>query len=74
MPFYTSAFLAGVSGLAGGFVGSPADLINVRMQNDIRLPPEQRRKWDNFDKFFTSWMKFTSEILRLSIIYIKIYE
>lgn len=47
MPFYTSAFLAGISGLFGGFVGSPADLINVRMQNDIRLPPEQRRNYKN---------------------------
>lgn len=44
MPFYMSAFLAGLGGFAGGFVGNPADLVNVRMQNDVKLPPEQRRK------------------------------
>lgn len=41
-----SAFLAGLGGFAGGFVGNPADLVNVRMQNDVKLPPEQRRKYD----------------------------
>lgn len=44
IPFYMSAFLAGLGGFAGGFVGNPADLVNVRMQNDVKLPPEQRRK------------------------------
>lgn len=34
-----------MGGFAGGFVGNPADLVNVRMQNDIKLPPEQRRKY-----------------------------
>lgn len=40
-----SAFLAGIGGFAGGFVGNPADLVNVRMQNDVKLPKEQRRKF-----------------------------
>lgn len=44
MPFYMKAFLAGLGGFAGGFVGNPADLVNVRMQNDMKLPPDQRRK------------------------------
>jgi hypothetical protein len=26
-------------------VGTPADMINVRMQNDIKLSAESRRKW-----------------------------
>ncbi|XP_050667212.1 mitochondrial dicarboxylate carrier [Leptidea sinapis] len=47
IPFYMSAFLAGLGGLAGGFVGTPADLVNVRMQNDVKLPPEQRRNYKN---------------------------
>ncbi|KAL0893041.1 hypothetical protein ABMA27_014695 [Loxostege sticticalis] len=47
MPFYMSAFLAGLGGFAGGFVGNPADLVNVRMQNDVKLPPEQRRNYKN---------------------------
>uniref|UniRef100_A0A8C5HMJ4 Mitochondrial dicarboxylate carrier n=1 Tax=Gouania willdenowi TaxID=441366 RepID=A0A8C5HMJ4_GOUWI len=29
----------------GGFVGTPADMVNVRMQNDMKLPLEQRRNY-----------------------------
>ncbi|XP_053607616.1 mitochondrial dicarboxylate carrier [Plodia interpunctella] len=47
MPFYMKAFLAGLGGFAGGFVGNPADLVNVRMQNDMKLPPDQRRNYKN---------------------------
>ncbi|CAG9133378.1 unnamed protein product [Plutella xylostella] len=47
IPFYLSAFLAGLGGFAGGLVGNPADLVNVRMQNDVKLPPEQRRNYKN---------------------------
>ena len=41
--------LAGFSGAAGGVVGAPADMVNVRMQNDIKLPKdsEQRRNYKN---------------------------
>lgn len=45
VPFYQRTILAGVSGAAGGFVGTPGDLINVRMQNDIKLPMHQRRNY-----------------------------
>ncbi|KAI6186759.1 hypothetical protein M3Y98_00167500 [Aphelenchoides besseyi] len=45
MPFYQKVLLAGFSGACGGIVGSPADLVNVRMQNDMKLPPEQRRNY-----------------------------
>ncbi|KAM8706392.1 hypothetical protein ACLKA7_010640 [Drosophila subpalustris] len=37
--------LAGMSGYVGGLVGAPADLINVRLQNDVKLPPDQRRNY-----------------------------
>ncbi|CAH1645513.1 unnamed protein product [Spodoptera littoralis] len=47
IPFYMSTLIAGVGGFAGGFMGNPADLINVRMQNDVKLPPEQRRNYKN---------------------------
>ncbi|CAH4032685.1 mitochondrial dicarboxylate carrier [Pieris brassicae] len=47
IPFYMSALLAGLGGFAGGFVGNPADLVNVRMQNDVKLPPDQRRNYKN---------------------------
>ncbi|XP_075149788.1 dicarboxylate carrier 1 [Haematobia irritans] len=39
--------LAGLAGTCGGIVGTPADMVNVRMQNDVKLPPEQRRNYKN---------------------------
>lgn len=44
LAFYKRAMLAGFAGACGGFVGTPGDMINVRMQNDIKLPVDQRRK------------------------------
>uniref|UniRef100_A0A023F7Y8 Putative mitochondrial fatty acid anion carrier protein/uncoupling protein n=1 Tax=Triatoma infestans TaxID=30076 RepID=A0A023F7Y8_TRIIF len=43
--FPMRVLLAGVAGAAGGIVGTPADLVNVRMQNDVKLPPDQRRNY-----------------------------
>ena len=34
-----------VGGALGGVAGNPADLVNVRMQNDAKLPPAQRRNY-----------------------------
>lgn len=45
LPFYKKLLLAGFSGAAGGVLGTPGDVINVRMQNDIKLPPELRRNY-----------------------------
>ncbi|XP_058531813.1 mitochondrial dicarboxylate carrier [Ochotona princeps] len=45
LPFHQKVLLGGISGLTGGFVGTPADLVNVRMQNDMKLPPQQRRNY-----------------------------
>ncbi|XP_015595417.1 mitochondrial dicarboxylate carrier [Cephus cinctus] len=45
LPFYKKLLLAGLSGAAGGVVGTPADLINVRMQNDVKLSPNLRRNY-----------------------------
>lgn len=42
--FFTNVGIAAVAGAAGGFVGTPADMVNVRMQNDVKLDPEKRRK------------------------------
>lgn len=42
--FYAKVGIASGAGLVGGVVGTPADMVNVRMQNDIKLPPEKRRK------------------------------
>ncbi|KAI4456344.1 mitochondrial dicarboxylate carrier-related [Holotrichia oblita] len=43
--FLTKIGMASVAGAAGGFVGTPADMVNVRMQNDVKLPVEQRRNY-----------------------------
>lgn len=45
--------MAAAAGAAGGFIGTPADMVNVRMQNDIKLPPEKRRNYKHaFDGLF----------------------
>jgi dicarboxylate transporter 10 len=47
LPFSKKVLLAGLGGAAGGIAGTPADMVNVRMQNDIKLPMEQRRNYKN---------------------------
>lgn len=42
--FASKVLLAGVAGAMGGFIGTPADMVNVRMQNDVKLAPELKRK------------------------------
>ncbi|KAB7503294.1 Mitochondrial dicarboxylate carrier [Armadillidium nasatum] len=42
---YERALIAGIAGACGGFVGTPGDMVNVRMQNDIKLPADQRRNY-----------------------------
>ncbi|KAF2717091.1 mitochondrial carrier [Polychaeton citri CBS 116435] len=39
--------MATVSGFLGGVAGNPADILNVRMQNDAGLPPAERRNYKN---------------------------
>ncbi|XP_032178075.1 mitochondrial dicarboxylate carrier isoform X2 [Mustela erminea] len=45
LPFYKKVLLGAISGCIGGFVGTPADMVNVRMQNDVKLPPSRRRNY-----------------------------
>jgi len=45
IPFLQSLLMAAGAGACGGFVGTPGDMVNVRMQNDVKLPPEQRRNY-----------------------------
>lgn len=44
--FQTRVLIATVAGAAGGLIGTPSDLVNVRMQNDTKLPADSpmRRK------------------------------
>ncbi|GAU88813.1 hypothetical protein RvY_01444-2 [Ramazzottius varieornatus] len=46
-PFSQKLLAASASGAFGGFVGAPADLINVRMQNDVKLPLAERRNYNH---------------------------
>jgi len=46
-------FAGMTAGMIGAFIGSPADLVLVRMQADGRLPPEQRRNYKHaFDGLY----------------------
>uniref|UniRef100_A0A5F8GJY0 Solute carrier family 25 member 10 n=1 Tax=Monodelphis domestica TaxID=13616 RepID=A0A5F8GJY0_MONDO len=45
LPFYKKVLLGSLGGFAGGLVGTPADMVNVRMQNDMKLPLNQRRNF-----------------------------
>ncbi|CAH8869041.1 unnamed protein product [Trichobilharzia szidati] len=47
LPFGESAVIAMVSGFCGGIVGNPADMVNVRMQNDMKVPVNERRNYKN---------------------------
>lgn len=43
--FLTLVAMASASGVLGGLAGNPADVLNVRMQHDASLPPDQRRNY-----------------------------
>ena len=45
LTFFQSIVIAGIGGGLGSIFGSPADLINVRMQNDLKLPVNERRNY-----------------------------
>jgi len=45
VPFTQRLMMAAGAGACGGFVGTPGDMVNVRMQNDIKLPADQRRNY-----------------------------
>jgi len=47
VPFSQRLVMAAVAGACGGFVGTPGDLVNVRMQNDIKLAQEVRRNYNH---------------------------
>merc|ERR1719431_861157 len=45
VPFTQRLLMAAGAGACGGFVGTPGDMVNVRMQNDMKLPADQRRNY-----------------------------
>ncbi|XP_063326764.1 mitochondrial dicarboxylate carrier [Pelmatolapia mariae] len=45
MPFHQKVLLGAFGGFTGGFIGTPTDLVNVRMQNDVKMAAEFRRNY-----------------------------
>ncbi|XP_066996228.2 mitochondrial 2-oxoglutarate/malate carrier protein-like [Anabrus simplex] len=45
--FPLRTFCGMTAGIAGAFVGTPADVVLIRMTSDGRLPPEKRRNYRN---------------------------
>ncbi|XP_014680968.1 PREDICTED: mitochondrial dicarboxylate carrier-like isoform X2 [Priapulus caudatus] len=45
LPFYMKILIAGTAGAMGGFVGTPGDMVNVRMQNDMKIEKALRRNY-----------------------------
>lgn len=45
MSFPKKIICASIAGSIGGAFGNPADLVMVRMQNDAKLPPQDRRNY-----------------------------
>lgn len=58
LPFYQKILLSAGSGAFGGLIGQPADLVNVRMQNDMKLAADQRR---NYKHAFDGLIRITRE-------------
>lgn len=46
-PMYILLPVSMIAGAAGGAVGNPADIVNIRMQNDRSLPIEKQRNYRN---------------------------
>ncbi|KAK1162221.1 mitochondrial dicarboxylate carrier isoform X1 [Acipenser oxyrinchus oxyrinchus] len=56
LPFYQKVLLGAFGGFTGGLVGTPADLVNVRMQNDVKLPVHLRRNYAHaLDGLYRVW-------------------
>lgn len=45
--FVQKLMLATAGGFMGGIIGTPCDMVNVRMQNDIKLAASQRRNYSH---------------------------
>lgn len=87
LPFYQKVLLATVSGAAGGFLGTPGDVINVRMQNDIKLPNDLRRnyrhvidgmstviRYEGYKALFNGTTMATSRAVLMTIGQLSVYD
>eukprot|EP00118_Oscarella_pearsei_P006052 m.27642 g.27642 ORF g.27642 m.27642 type:complete len:283 (+) comp30240_c0_seq1:34-882(+) len=60
--FYQKVLLATLGGFFGAFAGNPADLVNVRMQNDAKLPKNLQRGYKHI--FHGAWCVAREEGIR----------
>uniref|UniRef100_A0A914DAR8 Mitochondrial dicarboxylate carrier n=1 Tax=Acrobeloides nanus TaxID=290746 RepID=A0A914DAR8_9BILA len=87
VPFYDKAIIAGTAGAIAGFIGTPADTVNVRMQHDIKLPVEKRRNYkhaldgiykiaknEGFSKLFSGASMASSRAFLMSIGTFSVYD
>ncbi|XP_044528979.1 mitochondrial dicarboxylate carrier-like [Gracilinanus agilis] len=47
LPFHQKVIIGAMGGFAGGFAGTPADIVNIRMQNDVKMPLHMRRNYSH---------------------------
>ncbi|XP_070580831.1 mitochondrial dicarboxylate carrier-like [Ptychodera flava] len=87
IPFYQKVAIGAFGGACGGFVGTPADMVNVRMQNDIKLPIEKRRNYkhaidglwrvykeEGFRRLFSGASMATSRAILMTIGQVAFYD
>ncbi|EDV27331.1 uncharacterized protein TRIADDRAFT_21144 [Trichoplax adhaerens] len=87
LPFIQKIGIAAVGGAVGGIVGNPADMVNVRMQNDVKIPKENRRNYRHvFDglrrvaaeegvpKWFTGVTMTASRAILMTIAQVAVYD
>lgn len=88
IPFYQKIAVAAAAGSVGGIVGNPADMVNVRMQNDVKtLDLAKRRNYNHvFDGLYrtateegvSTWMRgvtmTSSRALLMTVAQIACYD
>ncbi|XP_037956608.1 mitochondrial dicarboxylate carrier-like [Teleopsis dalmanni] len=56
--FSSKIGLAAIAGAMGGFIGVPTDMVNIRMQHDMKLPVDKRR---NYNHVFDGMLRIYKE-------------
>lgn len=59
LPFYQKIAIGAMSGFVGAFVGNPADMVNVRMQNDVKIMDVTKRR--NYKHVFDGLYRTATE-------------
>ncbi|KAK2571913.1 Mitochondrial dicarboxylate carrier [Acropora cervicornis] len=59
IPFYQKISVAAAAGFVGGIVGNPADMVNVRMQNDVKMLDLAKRR--NYNHVFDGLYRTATE-------------